>query len=103
VRAGPGQSPDKPQPKPNKTAPKTSFESSFVFFEREKSEASNGVPFLIKLKVTRLIKRAVPSANNKVGSHCEEIVKKPRTLEILHKPEISKPAPKINPNTKVNR
>ena len=56
---------------------------------------------IIRLMLKKLTRNIPPNINNKAGFHYFDIVKKPKTILILHIPEITKPNPKIDPQPKI--
>lgn len=100
VTAGPGQTPPSPQPRPNKTEPRTSGISIDLFVGNESFVSQRGFPLLmIKGKLNNVTDNAPIITNSNRGSHWPVTSKKPTTTAGLIICDKHNPNPKIAPTT----
>src|SRR6185312_7591964 len=100
--AGPGQRPTRPQPIPNRTAPATSG-ASMSRRSGQRCFAAKVGAALRRASAKPIEATATAPAITKasVASHAPKKSRKPRTLAGCVMPEMSRPAPKIRPQTKL--
>ncbi len=99
--AGPGHNPTRPQPTPNNADPITSERSRPILVGQKLWVAMIGRGFrLASMNPGTETARAAIMTMARLGSQAPKISRKPRTFVGCTIPEISRPAPKINPQNK---